>query len=303
MTDNIGFNNFDMGMQAYGSSDAWVQNFRVTGNIIFNSGILYGQLVDNLTIGGGSGGPSGMVVDRNHFYDSPGLNQGYNELGFLWTPRSNDAVVTNNYFIGGKQGIDLERWDTLTFQNNTIYVQSGDESMLITGSAQSTAGYLHSNNKYYGSGQFTIYAGCDYWPCATAGQTVNFSTWMLLTGLDRGSFYTPGAPTGIWTAVRPNQYEPGRANIVIYNWDLKPSVAVDLSASGIKIGDTYQIRDAENWFNGPVASGTYNGAPVNVPMTGLTVVQPFGSVPYPPSHTAPQFGTFVLLSGSAMSVY
>ena len=93
-----------------------------------------------------------MVVDRNYFYDTPALNQGYNELGFLWTPRSNDAVVTNNYFIGGKQGIDLERWDTLTFQNNTIYVQSGDESMLITGSTQSTAGYLHSNNKYYGSG-------------------------------------------------------------------------------------------------------------------------------------------------------
>ena len=38
VTDNIGFNNFDMGMQAYGSSDAWVQNFRLTGNIIFNSG-------------------------------------------------------------------------------------------------------------------------------------------------------------------------------------------------------------------------------------------------------------------------
>jgi len=35
----------------------------------------------------------------------------------------------------------------------------------------------------------------------------------------------------------------------------------------------------------------------------LTVVQPFGNVPYPPSHTAPQFGTFVLLSGNALNIF
>ena len=37
-TDNIGFNNFDMGLQAYGGgSTSWVQNIRLAGNIIFNS--------------------------------------------------------------------------------------------------------------------------------------------------------------------------------------------------------------------------------------------------------------------------
>src|SRR6185295_3361546 len=114
-----------------------------------------------------------------------------------------------------------------------------------------------SNNQYYGTGNFVIYPGCDYWPCPTPAQSVNFATWMLLTGLDKSSTYTPGAPTGVWTSVRPNAYEPGRANIVIYNWPLNASVPVDLSASGIKVGDTYQVRDAENWFHGPVVSGTY----------------------------------------------
>jgi hypothetical protein len=76
--------------------------------------------------------------------------------------------------------------------------------------------------------------------------------------------------------VRPSLYEPGRANIVIFNWPLQASVAVDLSAAGIKPGDAFQIRDAENWYNGPVVSGTYTDAPVSVPMTGLTVVQPNG---------------------------
>jgi hypothetical protein len=126
---------------------------------------------------------------------------------------------------------------------------------------------------------------------------------MATTGLDRNSSFAPGAPTGLWTTVRPNAYDPGRANIVIFNWDLQPSVQVDLSNSGIKTGDQYQIRDAQNWFNGAVVSGTYNGSPVSIPMSGLQVVQPVGSVPHPPTHTAPQFGTFVLLSGNALNVF
>jgi hypothetical protein len=297
-TDNIGFNNFDMGMQAYASSDVPVQNIQLQGNIIFNSGILYGQIVDNLTLGGGSGGPSGMVVDTNFFYSTPTLNQGYNELGFLWTPRAHDAVVTNNYFIGGYQAIDLERWDTLTFTNNYVYSQ-GIESMMITRDDQTTAPYIYGSNHYYGSGMFWVDPQCDNWPCPQTN-VVNFTNWMATTGLDSTSSFSPGAPTGLWTTVRPNTYEPGRANIVIFNWDLKPSVQVDLSNSGIKAGDQYQIRDAQNWFNGAVVSGTYSGSPVSIPMTGLQVVQPVGSVPNPPTHTAPQFGTFVLLSGSAL---
>jgi hypothetical protein len=301
ITDNIGFNNFDMGLQAYGSSDAAVQNMQFRGNAVFNSGILYGQLVDNLTLGGGSDGPSGMLLDNNFFYDTPGLNQGYNELGYLWTPRSHDAVVTNNYFIGGYQAIDLERWDTLTFQNNNIYSQS-TESMLITRTDQTTGPYNYGNNHYYGTGQFTIDASCDNWPCPTT-RNVDFGTWVSTTGLDRSSSFTPGAPTGVWTTVRPNAYEPGRANILILNWDLKSSVQVDLSGSGIQPGASFQIRDAQNWFNGPVVSGTYSGSPVGIPMTGLQVVQPVGSVPRQPAHTAPQFGTFVLLSGNALNAF
>jgi hypothetical protein len=174
--------------------------------------------------------------------------------------------------------------------------------MLITRADQTTASYNYANNRYFGTGQFTIDPQCDYWPCPTS-QTVNFATWMALTGLDRASTFTAGAPTGVWTSVRPNQYEPGRANVVIFNWDLKPSLQVDLSGSGIRVGDPYQIRDAENWFGGAVVSGTYTGTPVTIPMSGLVVAQPFGAVPYPPSHTAPQFGVFVLLSGNALNVY
>ncbi len=105
VTDNIGFNNFDEGVQAYGSSTAFVQNITFTGNIVFNSGLLYGNLVDNFTIGGGdAAGVTNITLNSNYTYDTPNRNMGQNELGYLWDPAEGTAVVTNNYFIGGVPG-------------------------------------------------------------------------------------------------------------------------------------------------------------------------------------------------------
>ena len=53
----------------------------------------------------------------------------------------------------------------------------------------------------------------------------------------------------------PNQFEIGRANVTIYNWDLLPSVGVDVSSSGVQSGDKYILIDAENYYGAPVASG------------------------------------------------
>ena len=302
ITDNIGFNNFDEGVQAYGSSTAYVQNMVFTGNVVFNSGLLYGNLVDNFTIGGGSsnGGADQITMTNNYTYDTPGRNLGQNELCYLWTPYCGTATITNNYFIGGYQAVDLERWNNLTFQNNTMMVASGSQqSWMLYAPGQNPASYAYNNNTYYGPGLFWWFANCTgAWPCSYS--VISTSQWQGY-GLDKSSTFNSGAPTAMWTFVRPNQYEPGRANIVIYNWPLSSSVSVDLSKSGISVGDKYQIRDAENWYNGPVVSGTYTGSPVSIPMTGLPVVQPVGSVPYPPSHTAPQFGVFVLLSGTALA--
>ncbi len=301
LNDNIGFDSFDMGMHAYGSSSAYVQNLTFNGNVVFNSGQPDGSVADNLCIGGGgaAGGANGITLNSNYFYYPRSFTDGYNELGFLWDPGEGSAVVTNNFFIGGNNAIDLERWQNLTFQNNTIYSNSL-ESMLLLVNGDNPSTYQDSGNHYFGSGSFSVYNNCVGWSCGS-GVGMNFATWQATEGLDRGSTFTPGAPTGVQTFVRPNAYEPGRANIIVFNWSMNGSVSVDLSSSGIKAGDRYQIRDAENWYNGPVVSGIYSGAPVTIPMTGLSIAQPNGSVPAPAVHTAPEFGVFVLLSGQALA--
>lgn len=96
--------------------------------------------------------------------------------------------------------------------------------------------------------------------------------------------------------VRPNQYEPGRANITIYNWQKRDEVmltAQDLSGVDFEPGDTYQLRNVQDYFD-DVITGTYDGSAITVPMTGHTVAQPLG-LGFKPSSTFPEFGAFVLI--------
>ena len=139
----------------------------------------------------------------------------------------------------------------------------------MTGS-QSTANYNWDNNRYFGSGKLRF-----------KGANQGFAGWKSVTGLDRNSTFTSGAPTGVWTFVRPNKYEPGRGNIAIYNWDLRSSVDVDISGV-VPAGKQYEVRDAQNFFGAPIASGTYGGGTISIPMTGLTKTRAVGNIPVQP---------------------
>lgn len=86
VADNVSVNNFDIGMQFYGSSAAHIGNLNVDGNVAFNNGSISAgsALVDNV-IFAWSGGLSGVRLTNNFFYDPPQWNVGYNELG--WSTR------------------------------------------------------------------------------------------------------------------------------------------------------------------------------------------------------------------------
>ena len=281
IADNIIFNNFNMGMQIYGSSATYVRNITVDGNIGFNNGILAGEAdrADNILFAGGTG-VQGVQLLNNFFYHTPSSNYGYNELG--WGSSGNyDIIAKNNYFMGGFQAVAISGWQSAVFQNNKVYSHSKYDLVLNTSNPLS--GYSFDNNTYMGSNQFTF-----------NGSTLGFSGYQSVTHLDPNSTFQPGDPTGIWTFVRPNKYEPGRANIVIYNWNLAASVGVDVTGV-LTPGTRYEVHDAENFYGPVVASGTYSGSPIQIPMVGLTVAPPHGTVPNVPQHTAPQFGAFVLI--------
>lgn len=114
---------------------------------------------------------------------------------------------------------------------------------------------------------------------------------------DDNTFHDLRRPSENHVVVRPNRYEPGRANIAIYNWRMQASVVVDLDDIGLERGDRFEIRDVWNYFGRPVVSDTFNGRPVAVPMMGLraAAMQGAAELSVQPRHTAPEFGAFVVL--------
>ena len=122
------------------------------------------------------------------------------------------------------------------------------------------------------------------------GQTVFQPSWQSvemsgntfygdLVGLDSASYpnntYLSQKPTGAKIVIRPNQYQAGRAYVIVYNWDEADTVEVDPSAI-VPNGVAFELRTVQDPFAAPVLSGTYAGGTLTVPMSGLPVAQPIG---------------------------
>jgi hypothetical protein len=101
-------------------------------------------------------------------------------------------------------------------------------------------------------------------------------------------------PTGVNIFVRPNKYEIGRGNITVYNWDLSPTVVVDIASLGLKWGEAFEVLDAQNYFGPPVTTGIYDGQLLVLPMNLTVPAVPASNVERTPRHTAPEFAVFVV---------
>jgi hypothetical protein len=102
----------------------------------------------------------------------------------------------------------------------------------------------------------------------------------------------PATPT---VFVRPNQYEPGRAYIVVYNFGRRASVNADVGKV-LSPGQTYELRSVQDVFGPPLARGTYTGDSIPLPLdaAALVPVQPLGRPTATPPLTRPAFDVFVL---------
>ena len=107
--------------------------------------------------------------------------------------------------------------------------------------------------------------------------------------------YLDSPPTDNHVVVRPNRYEPGRAHIIVYNWEGLGEVSVDLSEL-MPEGTEYSLYNAQNYFSSPVVSGTYEGGDVAIPLTGLEPALPIGDAEAigAEQRTGKDFNVFVL---------
>jgi hypothetical protein len=236
-------------------------------------------------------------------------------------------ITGNLIFSGFAYGIhafgDAARVDNLTIEDNILFgngiTSHGREPNFLLGSGSAPArSLLFRRNLLYHrlpggpSGGFWI----GYDGCTGAAVTENYAAGNDIlencaSGLDLrdNTFYyhsfsgisemqypentfTTARPSGVRVFVRPNAYEPGRANIAVYNWDLAATTRIDLSPV-LPAGTAYEIKNAQDFFGPPVVSGVYAGGEVTLPIGALPVAAAVGaSAPEP---TGPEFNAFVLL--------
>ena len=223
---------------------------------------------------------------------------------------------------------DLHIEGNTSFANGVLSQVTGPTMDILVGANGSKAStpadstkvakrtYLVSNYTYYASGGTAVnlgfskgiasptlldnyFAGGQALALVNAFRPITMSGNSLagtLSGFNKSEFpsntYFSGRPTGQKIFVRPNQYEPGRANITVYNWDRAATASVSLEGVLDK-GTAYEVRNAQDFFGAPVLSGTYQGGAIAIPLSGLTATVPVGRPA--PAATGPDFQVFVLL--------
>ncbi|HKQ52890.1 MAG TPA: hypothetical protein VJT74_11010 [Pyrinomonadaceae bacterium] len=293
ITDNVLFAQGGYGILAHSDSPKSAQRgLHIEGNASFNNGTLTAddQTTGNLQVGGVEGVSAERVVLKNNYvYNSPdnaaaknnGIRLGYEDRN------NRDVKVLDNYIVSDRP-LRLWWWQAVEFEGNTIYSRKEALDLLMPGGEQGFT-YRWDFNTYFSG----VRRGLSF---MRGDAAYDFSRWRETTRLDAHSRIVEGEslrPAGTVVFVRPNRYEAGRANVVIYNWELKDEVAVDLGAI-LTAGAAFEVRDAQNYFGEPVAAGTYDGRLVRLPMKLKQVASPVGVVERAPAHTPPEFAVFIV---------
>jgi len=301
--DNVVFNQFGWGLHVWpGPGD--VKGYQVEGNVFFNNGILSGSshYDDNILIN--EHAPfraERIVIKSNYTYDFPRNEPGtkFYDAGVCLActdPQAhagNDFVLQDNYFVGGSPVAIVGNWQDITMTGNSFV---GDKGLIaFAGTKRSEARSVRwEDNEYFGRG---LDVGAERnVSFLLEAKTLPFAAWSQVTGYDRNSHYSMDLPTGLKIFIRPNHYEAGRANIIVYNWTHQDQVEVDLR-SVLKIGDKYSVFNVQDYLGTPILSGSYDGKALKLPMTGLSVAVPIGRNSAP-RFTGPEFAVFVVRTAS-----
>ncbi len=267
---NNGVMQFDHGIYSQNVSGAK----RITNNIIFDNAAFGVHIytggstaIDNYTISGNTLFNNGAI----------GLNTGTGQYG--------------NHFPAILVGGEVVAQNPVVSDNYTYSTSSTATSFNLGYSTGSNHAKVADN--YFMMGTITL-AG------ANSGLSFGGNTILgLLEGFSASSYpgntYLSGKPGGLKYFVQPNLYEPGRANLTIYNWSRSATVTLPASAlSGVQIrsGDRYELHNALDFY-GDVVTGTYNGSSLSLPMTGHTVARA-AVIAFLPPNTFPEFGAFIL---------
>jgi len=284
LKDCIWFDNFSFGMHAYGTA-AHLNNFRVAGNVSFNNGMVTGGSAPGFFMGSEGEPIINALIETNFSYfssaDGAGFVFGYHEDG------TNGDIAINASYLGRSQLQIVNPWNSIVITNCTfrVPVTPLHNRLVDTVPDIDTAAIVWNWNTYHAA-------------TTSAGFAINgvgfftLSQWQSSKGRDLNSTLITNAPSQTDIFVRTNEYEAGRANIIVYNWGLSNVVNVDLSGL-VPTRQHYVVQNVQDYFGAPVWSGVYDGGTIALPMTNLVSSPPmYWATNTEP--TWPEFAVFVI---------
>lgn len=318
--NNIVWNTWNFGLQGFGSSNAQIQNYDVTGNTYFYCGVpgfsfADGQGSQDMLLGGlGSTVIKNMNVDSNITWGvaSSGISLGY-------TGQHNaNCSSSNNYIVQLlTTPLNFQYFDAIASVGNTV-VQLSLGGLLVNPvwlAAKGPPSGTVDNNTYY-----SVPSSAYFVENTDSG---NFSyptmaAWTAARGYDVHSSFTYGAPRGQHIMVKANTERPNianipRAHITVIDWDGGTEATADVS-SCLNPGDTWALWHVFNWvpeYDGATGTpldpkpadqtGIYNGKPITIKLKAVAppqvVANGIGQATYDPLRTPPagQPGVYVLV--------
>lgn len=234
-----------------------------------------------------------------HVYTNPGeglLNNIKIEGNIAF---NNGTLATNssssNILVGGD---DKANGDVVT-KNLTYYPPGITATNMKVGYGSLQNGSVEVTNNYVVGGSPVLSMG--YWSSSTVSGNNFIGTSSVLSLDDPALSPTKFAgqtatalPGGTKVVVRRVSYEKGRAIVAVYNWGNSGSVDVNLDGI-LPLGAQYEIRNVQNWNGGPVASGSFNGGSVSLPIQAVPPPPPVGWTTKTAPATGTVFGAYVVL--------
>jgi hypothetical protein len=231
-----------------------------------------------------------------HVFTNPGEGQ-LNNIRIEGNVSFNSGGLANNYpaqniLVGGD---DRATGDVV--KGNMTYFASGWSAANVRiGYGSLKNGSVDVRDNYFAGGGPVLNMG--YWSSATASGNTLIGTSSVVSISDpsmSASLFSGQTssqlPTTTKVFVRKVPYETGRVNVVVYNWGKDGSVTVNL-AGMLPNGSQYEVHNVQDLNGSAVASGTFNGGSVTVPIRSVQAPVPVGWSKHPGTGT--EFSTFIV---------
>lgn len=297
---NIGAFGFSYGWEIY-SSGSEVSNIHMVENVVWrnsahNDFAAAAATARGYTVGGTSAEvitftatatpPSQLIkILRNVFFTPylPNVSQSYVLFQAYDNTTYGDIEISGNWGMAGSGVYGLNRFPTVTMQDNTLWVPVDWETNptadhyfyneVATPAAAVTR--TLTGNKYYAGGRTT---GANRWRAQGGSNYNDLASWQAATGYDSGSTWSASAPPDE-VRIFADRVDPHRAIVAIVNHNARASsVNVHTGSNGVTLdtvlvnNQPYGIFYAAEPERGAIASGTYHaGEAISIPMTDAGV--------------------------------